>query len=242
MRLNPAGEVDYATYLGGNGDDRAVGIAVDGQGNMYVLGSTTATDFPTTPNALQPNCRTATPDDLCYYDMFIAKLASDGSQLAYSTYLASSDLSGLDYPSTIAVDSNGNATVAGFTASERWPVKNAFQSALNAAPCPNAFQDRLCFDSVVATFTPDGQLAFSSYLGGKFDEYSNDVVLGADGSIYLTGTTESQDFPSTAGVVQPKARSGTDMFIAHITTADTSTTSPNPVPGNQRIYLPLMRR
>lgn len=242
MRLNPEGEVDYATYLGGNGDDKAVDIAVDGQGAMYLTGWAGAQDFPTTANAFQPRCRAAKPEDGCYYDMFAAKIAPDGSKLIYSTYLASGDLSGLDYPKAIAVDAAGNATVVGYTASERWPVKNAFQSALNAAPCPNAFQDRLCFDSVVTTFTPDGQLAFSSYLGGKFDEYSSDVMLGADGSIYLTGTTESTDFPATAGSVQPGARSGSDMFLARITTADTSPTVPDPVPGSQRIYLPLMRR
>lgn len=243
IRLNSSGTVNYATYLGGNGSDRAVGIAVDDQGAMYITGSTTATDFPTTPGALQSTCRIAKLDDGCYYDTFVAKLASDGSRLVYSTYLASADLGGLDYPGAIAVDGSGNATVVGYTASEQWPLQVPIQSALNAAPCPNSFQDRLCFDSVVATFTPEGQLAFSSYLGGKGDEYSADVALGADGSIYLTGSTESLDYPTTTGTVQPTLRAGSDIFLAHITTAGTTTEPvPGPVMGSQRIYLPIVRR
>jgi hypothetical protein len=85
---------------------------------------------------------------------------------------------------------------------------------------------------------PNGQLAFSSYLGGKFDEYGNDVVLGTDGGLYMVGATESQDFPTTAGVVQPAARSGSDAFLVHITSADTT---PQPQ-GKQRVYLPLLSR
>jgi hypothetical protein len=118
-------------------------------------------------------------------------------------------------------------------------VKDAIQSALSAAPCPNAFQDRFCFDSVVTRFTPEGQLAFSSYLGGHDDEYSANVALGADGSIYLIGSTESLDFPATVGTVQPTPRAGSDIFLAHITTGGTT---PGPVPGGHRVYLPIVWR
>jgi hypothetical protein len=236
MRLTPNGTVDYASYLGGYGSDKAVGIAVDAQGAMYLIGSTGAQDFPTTPNALQPHCRVAKPEDGCYYDIFVAKLSPDGSHLVYSTYLASGDLGGLDYPVAIAVDGAGNATAVGWTASEQWPVKDAIQSALSAAPCPNAFQDRFCFDSVVTRFTPEGQLAFSSYLGGKGDEYSADVALGADGSIYLTGSSESLDFPVTAGTVQPTPRAGSEIFLAHIAAGT------GQLPDSQRVYLPSVRR
>ncbi len=239
VRLTPNDDVDYASYLGGNGDDRAVGMAVDSYGAMYLLGSTTAQDFPTTAGALQPRCRVVQPEDGCYYDMFVAKLDADGSALAYSTYLASSDVSGLDYPAAIAVDAAGNATVVGRTASQQWPVKGAVQPTLNVAPCPNAFQDRLCFDSVATTFGPDGQLVFGSYVGGSFDEYSNDLALGTDGSMYMVGSTESADFPTTAGVAQPRARSGSDAFLIHFTATDTT---PQPQPqGKGRVYLPFVR-
>ncbi len=239
IRVSPADEIEYTTFLGGSGSDKAVDIAVDAKGAMYVVGWASGQDFPTTANAIQPRCRVASPDDLCYYDMFVSKITPDGTALVYSTILASGDLSGLDYPVAIAVDAAGNATVTGYTASEKWPVKRAVQPALNAAPCPNIFQDRLCYDAVATTFTPQGQLAFSTYLGGKFDDYGADSVVGADGSIYLAGSTESLDFPATAGGVQPDARSGSDAFVARIGNA---TIPPQPPAGKQRVYLPLISR
>jgi hypothetical protein len=252
IALSPTGDVTYASYLGGLGGDKAVGLAVDSQGAIYLVGATGAPDFPTTPGAFQPRCPQATPEDSCRYDAFVAKLAPDGSQLAYSTYLGSTELGGLDYPVGIVVDADGNASVVGFTASERWPTKNALQGALNAFPCPNAFQDRLCFDSVVTTFAPDGQLAFSSYLGGTFDETTTNVAVGPDGSLYLTGYTESADYPVSADGVQPEPRSGAEAFLAHINrratsapatpTPTTPTTPPASPPGDARIYLPFITR
>jgi hypothetical protein len=235
MRLDSAGTVTYASYLGGEGSDSAVSLAVDAQGAIYLTGSTTAIDFPTTAGAFQPNCPLAKPEDGCYYDAFVAKLAPDGSRLIYSTYLASDDLGGLDYPAGIAVDGQGNATVVGTTASERWPTKSPIQAVLNAFPCPNAFQDRLCFDSFITTLTPDGQLAFSSYLGGKFDEQSAAVTTGADGSIYMIGTTSSLDYPTTMGVVQPAVASPGEVFLATIMRG----TNVLP-PGKHRVYLPML--
>lgn len=237
ITLDPAGTVTYASYLGGLGDDAAVALAVDGAGTIYLAGTTTASDFPTTEGAFQPSCAQAKPEDGCYYDAFVAKLAADGSALAFSTYLGSEELGGLDYPRGIAVDSHGNATVVGFTASERWPTKASVQGALNAAPCPNAFQDRLCFDSVITTFAPDGQLSFSSYLGGSFDETTTDVALGPDGSIYLTGYSESANYPVSADGVQPTPRSGTEFFLAHLDLRGGAA----PTPGRQRLYLPIVR-
>lgn len=238
--VSAGGEVTYTSYLGGNGSDAALGAGVDALGALYLVGDTTASDFPTTAGAFQERCVQAKPEDGCYYDGFIAKLSPDGSQLVYSSYLGSQELGGLDYPRGIAVDSEGNATVAGFTASELWPVKNAVQPALNAAPCPNAFQDRLCFDSVIATFDPNGELLFSSYLGGKFDETTTDVALGADGSIYLTGYTESFDYPVSDDSVQPTPRSGVEFFLARI--GLNGSTAPGPGPGSYNAYLPLVIR
>ena len=245
MTLDPTGAVTYASYLGGVGIDKAASLAVDQQGAIYVFGSTTASDFPTTTGAFEPSCPRAEPTDGCSYDTFVSKFSPDGSTLVYSTYLGSNDVSGLDYPSGITVDTHGNATVVGWTASQQFPTKNAFQSALNTAPCPNAFQDRLCFDSFVTTFDTTGQMIFSSYLGGKFDEISSGTAAGPDGSIYLTGYTESFDYPVTAGAVQPNPASGTDFFLAHIdlnAPGTTPTPTPNPAPGKERAYLPLLVR
>lgn len=252
IALSPAGDVTYSSYLGGLGADKALGLAVDSQGAIYLVGETAAPDFPITPGAFQPRCPQAKPEDSCYYDAFVAKVAPEGSRMAYSTYLGSAELGGVDYLRDIVVDNDGNATVVGFTASERWPTKNAVQGALSAFPCPAAYQDRLCFDSVVATFAPDGQLAFSSYLGGKFDELTSGLALAPDGGFYLTGYTESADYPVSADVVQPIPRSGTEAFLAHVDLRATSspgtptptvpTQPPATAPGSAHVYLPLIAR
>src|SRR5207245_2480265 len=97
----------YSTYLGGSGSDRAIGIAVDGSGNMYVTGSTTSSDFPT-QNPIQPNYGGGDSD------AFVTKYNASGSTLIYSTYLGGSLY---DEGQDIAVDSQGNAYVTGQTRS-----------------------------------------------------------------------------------------------------------------------------
>lgn len=243
MTLDPTGTLIYASYLGGNGSDRIVGLAVDGAGAIYASGATYAVDFPTTASAFEPQCPRAKPEDGCYYDTFVAKISPAGNALVYSTYLTSEEFGGLEYPADIAVDTQGNATVVNWTASDRFPVKNAIQSALNATPCPNAFQDRLCFDTTITTFDTNGQLVFSSYFGGAFDEVPGSVVAGPDGSLYLTGTTESPDYPATSGALQPDARSGSDMFLTRVNLNANSQPGPGPQPqpGALKVYLPLTR-
>ncbi|HXP86428.1 MAG TPA: SBBP repeat-containing protein [Bryobacteraceae bacterium] len=119
----------YSTYLGGSGNntgggDVGTGIAVDGAGNIYVAGYTRSTDFPTV-NALQgaPGGPPGLNPD---WDAFVAKIKADGSALAYSTYLGGGDI---DIANGIAVDSAGNAYVAGHTASTNFPTSNALQGA-----------------------------------------------------------------------------------------------------------------
>lgn len=241
LRLDPAGNVSYASYLGADGSDRAAGLAVDAQGAMYLTGSTSAPGFPTTPDALQASCPRAEADDGCYYDTWVAKVGADG-RLVYSTFLSSSDVGGLDYPGAIAVDAAGQATVVGTTASERWPVTDAVQGALKAAPCPNAFQDRFCFDSFVTTLTPAGRLAFSSYLGGTGDEWSTGVAVGPNGALHVTGYSSSRDYPFTAGGAQPGLRGGDDFFLAQLKPAAGSGTPTAPPSGRSRQFVPLALR
>ena len=120
--MNPWGTgLVYSTYLGGSGIDQesyAEGIAIDGAGNAYVTGSTTADNFPTTAGVIQP--KAGYP--LCYYevctDAFVTKLNAAGSALVYSTYLMGE---AQDFANGIAVDSAGNAYVAGGTASRLLP-------------------------------------------------------------------------------------------------------------------------
>jgi uncharacterized protein (TIGR03437 family) len=112
-KLDPAGNIAFSTYLGGSGKDSGAAVQVDGSGNIYVAGSTTSLNFPTTsgslePNALIPAWRT-TPEG------FVAKIAPQGNALEYSTYFAS--------PEMLALGSSGDLYIAGFANSgDAFPV------------------------------------------------------------------------------------------------------------------------
>ena len=112
FKLNAAGNtLLYATYIGGRGDDRAAGIAVDSSGQIYIAGSTASTNFPL-----------ASPIRLALggtRDAFAVKLNAIGNLLVYSTYLGGS---GYDAATAIAVDTAGNAYIAGDTQSTDFPL------------------------------------------------------------------------------------------------------------------------
>ena len=180
--------VDYATYLGGTGTDRAEGIAVDSSGDAYIAGDTTSTNFPTTTNSYQPTCVDC-QGGVSYGEGFVSKLSPDGSTLLYSTYLSGASISG------IAVDSSGSAYVAGGVGAivedgsglPGLPVVNAFQ-ATNHGSIENAFVTKL---------SPDGaSLVYSTYLGGDYSDFASAIAVDSSGSAYVTGMTDSYGFPT----------------------------------------------
>ncbi len=105
----------YATYLGGTEGEDAFGLAVNGAGEAYVAGFTVSSDFPT---------GNPTQGDAPGFDGYVAKLRTDGRALVYSTYLGGSDA---DFARALALDSAGNAYVAGETFSTNFPTKHALQ-------------------------------------------------------------------------------------------------------------------
>jgi len=183
-KLNAAGTaVVYATYLGGSGSDGVVDIATDRHGNVYIVGSTVSSDFPL-KNPLQPKYGGGSE---CMGDAFVAKLNSDGSALLYSTYLGGSkeeDAQGL------GVDAAENAYVMGCTNSSDFPIKSAFQGTMKG----------VC-DVFLAKLNASGTaLVYSTYLGGNGADASlcygeGDLAVDDNGCAYLTGTTDSADFP-----------------------------------------------
>ncbi len=210
-KLGPTGSsLAYGTYLGGSGDERGLGIAVDAGGNAYVTGSTTSTDFPTLAGALQP----APGGGSCRFgpcrDAFVVKLDAAGSRLLYATYLGGSQV---DEGIGIAVDGAGHAFVAGNTASTDFPTVNPVQAAHSGASCETAE----CLDAFVAKLDASGSsLVWATYLGGNSVELTTGIALDGNGSAYLTGQTESSNFP-TVNALQP-ARGGTvDAFVAKLT-------------------------
>ncbi len=195
----------YSTYFGGRFADTVNGIAVDQAGDAYVTGVTASDNFPTV-NALQPQNGGG-----FFGDAFVAKFTPDGSGLVFSTYLGGrSEDVGYD----IAVDADGNACVTGATASRDFPTANALQPDL--AGFSNAFVTKISADG--------SQLLFSTYLGGS--GVDNDPTVGnhghfggiavdADGNVYVTGSTTSDDFP-TVNAVQPTLGGGRDAFVSKI--------------------------
>jgi hypothetical protein len=247
MVFSPDLQVQYASYLGGSGSDSGRGIAVDGQGNAIIVGNATSEDFPV-KNAILPACPTDPELHLCSYDGFATKL-SPSSGLIYSTYIASpNEPEAMTFVNDVVVDAAGNAYVAGFSNAAGLPIKNAVQPTRSTGLCLGGF-DRFCFDAFVTGLAPDGSLSFGTYLGGKLDEYGQDIAIDSAGAIYLAGYGEATDFPTTGGSIQPTKSANYDFFAAKI--APDSGTSPTPVPSpvpspgpelKYKAYLPMLSR
>ena len=183
----------YSTYLGGNNVDQGFGIAADTNGNAYVTGYTASTDFP-----LQSPYRSS---NLSTVDAFVTKLNPAGSALVYSTYLGGS---GTDYGTAIAVDSSGSAYVTGIVGSHDFPTVNAMQ--------PHNGGGTGTDDSFVSKFDPSGStLIYSTYLGGGSVDDAYAVAVDQVGRAYITGRTNSSDFPLTNPL--QVTRTAFDMFI-----------------------------
>jgi len=184
----------YSTYLGGSGGDSASAIAVDTDGNAYIAGATSSTDFPTV-NPLQATNR-STASVTHPTNAFVAKLNATGTALIYSTYLGGS---GIDAAYGISVDSSGNAYIAGSTTSTDFPVAAPFQ-ATNHAVGPANF----AANAFVTKLNAAGNgLVYSTYLGGSGPGSSSAtadsaraIAVDSAGNAYVVGQTASPDFPT----------------------------------------------
>lgn len=194
--FSPVGGVlIFCTYLGGSGDDRAFGLAVDASNNTYVTGWTSSTNFPVL-NAFQKKLSGTR-------DAFIAKLNAAGSSLVFSTYLGGS---GVDVGNAIALDSSNAPVIVGYTTST------------NLATTAGVFQPRFGGnqDAFVAKLTPAGTaLEFMTYLGGSGADSANAVKLDASNSVYLGGSTSSLNFPAVSAF-QTQSGGGQDGFVARL--------------------------
>lgn len=181
-KLNATGSaLVYSTYLGGSTNDQGIAIAVDAVGHAYVAGYTDSTNFPVA-NALQTT--NAGVDDV-----FVAKLAPDGSALVYSTYLGGTNT---DQAEGIAVTPTGRAFVTGFTQSTNFPVVNALQPWLAGGQ-----------DVFISVLDPTGtQLIQSTYIGSTGNEVGYRIALDSAGNPYVTGTRNGFSYPVTVGVNQ----------------------------------------
>jgi uncharacterized repeat protein (TIGR02543 family) len=222
----------YSTYLGGNGLDKGLAIAVDAAGNAYLTGLTgiepldAVSRFPIV-NAFQPvygGEGGATPAEA---NAFVAKLNPTGSALVYSSYMGGGGYGLWDAGVSIKVDGAGNAYLTGITGTDtdiftgaHFPILNAFQPQRASSYYNDAF---------VTKVSPQGALLYSSYLGGTYEDEGHGIAIDAAGNVYLTGATESADFPITPGAYQPQIAGGgcsypfscPDAFVTKISSGNT---------------------
>ena len=168
--------LSYSTFIGGSGEEVGSGIAVDSYGCAYVLGWTVSADFPT-QSAYDASYAGA-------WDVFVAKLATAGNTLTYSSYLGGL---GSDLGEGIAVDESGCAHVVGYTSSTDFPVLNATDPGHNGG----------LHDVFVTKFSAGGSsLSYSTFLGGSGWDEGSGIAVGGSESVYVTGQTSSLDFPT----------------------------------------------
>jgi hypothetical protein len=191
----------YSTYLGGTGDDQGNVIAVDPSGNVYVVGNTASTNFPTTTPYQGSNAGGTT-------DVFVAKLNATGSAIIYSTYLGGS---ALDAATGLAIDSSGNVYIGGSTASTNFPMASAIDSSESGTS-----------DAFITKLNAAGSaLVYSTYLGGTVGETIRALTIDTSNNVYVAGFTSSSDFPTVAPF---QAASGgvNDVFVAKLNSTGTT--------------------
>ena len=197
-KLDPFGRVTrpagYFFTFGGQSVDWGNRVAVDGAGNAYVTGVTDSSNFPTTPGAFR---RTWAGDS----DGFVAKVNASGTGFVYSTLLGGR---GLDSLNDIAIDLSGNAYVTGSTESSDFPVTATGYQRTHRG-CYTA--DYCSKTGFVTKVNPWGTaLVYSTYLGGLGlgeETKMEGIAVDTAGNAYVTGSTDADHFPTTAGVIQP---------------------------------------
>jgi len=214
----------YSSYLGGGaGDSAALGIAIDPSKNVYITGLTNASDFPATGGVVQHALATAAPSPcslagktITCPDAFAAKISSTGT-LSYATFLGGT---AVDVGIGIAVDSSGNAYIAGLTNSANFPTASPVQTAFGGGNCPiriaGVSTNFPCPDAFITKLDPAGaSLLYSSYIGGTNVDFATSVALDTSNNLYVTGGTFSAGL-ATQGVFQSMIGSKGDAFVFKI--------------------------
>ena len=203
IKLDPMGQLVYATYLGGEGPDGGNAIVVDSSGNAYVAGCTGSNNgvnnFPITPKAAFPKPSSTGNDG------FITKLNPAGNQLVYSTFIPNVT------PGGIALDPQGNV----YLVSSANPDNSPFPVT------PGAFQtstSSLSTTGLVAKLNAAGSaLVYATYLGGTGGDEAVGIAVDPLGNAYVTGSSHSPDFPTTPGAFQTKLPAQTgSAYVAKI--------------------------
>lgn len=201
-KFEPDGKLlNYTTYLGGVNDDVGNGIAVAPDGTVILTGYTISYNFPVL-NPFQPVKSNYYPDA----DAFVTSIYPNGSALRYSSFLGGNST---DVGQGITMNDSSLAVVVGYTGSCDFPNTTGAYCTTHAIGYTNydAFVTGVNFDGTTST------LAFSSYLGGTGKDQAFGVALNGAGEIFVTGLTDSYNFPNTTGAFKRTLQGDEDAFV-----------------------------
>jgi hypothetical protein len=198
VKLSPTGAVLFVTYLRGSMIDYGTGLALDGQGGLWLSGWTDSPDFPLVNPAqsVKDSSRSG----------FLAHLSTSDGSVLYSSYLGANRA---DEIHDIALNAAGEILLVGKTDSTDFPTLNPLQSGLNLNSC-------FCDDAFILHLSADARtILYGTYLGGSFDDQGDSIGVDSAGNIYVAGITKSDDFP-TANALQPARLGDFDAWAARI--------------------------
>ena len=203
-KFSPSGTLLYTTYLGGTGDEEAYGLAVDSQGNAYITGYTTSTDFPTTGGAYR-NSLSGTSD------AFVATTGTPPAQLWFIRPT---------WAGPVMTRAGVSQSTAWATCSSPGPRRpRTFRCQPGRIAAAYSGGDH---DGFVTAIYPYGELSLFD-VPGRFQGEDVPYAIAVDSSdnAYIAGETQSADFPNTPGVIQASKLGTTDAFVASINSAGT---------------------
>ncbi|MCB2406918.1 gliding motility-associated C-terminal domain-containing protein [Hymenobacter lucidus] len=228
----PAARV-WATYLGGTQADFPHSLVVGSRGELFLLGTTSSVDYPTSALAYDRTYNGGTGIDPFGYgptnflsgsDIVVTRLAADGSRLVGSTYLGGSGNDGMlpagaspllhnygdGFRGDILLDADDNIYLASNTTSTNFPNVNGLGGTYRGGT----------HDAVVCKLDATASsLLWSSFVGGTGADAAYSLQLAANGSVYVSGGTTSPNFPATPDALHPTARGSVDGFVARLSSA-----------------------
>lgn len=185
----------WSSYIGGNNNDEITSVKTDEFGNYYILGITSSTNYPTTANAFQKYNNGQS-------DIFITKFDKNNN-IIWSTYLGGR---AADAPHNFIITKNA-IWVIGESVSTDYPITN---DAIT-----NYFMGG-SGDIIVAKFSLEGTLLFSSYFGGRGYDAAADLTVDNEENVWITGRTNSDDFRTTNDAIKNSLSGNYDSFLLKI--------------------------
>ena len=214
----------YATYLGGGGSESPHSLVMNSNEELIMLGTTSSNDFPTTANAMD---RTFNGGEQVVHvieypngsDIFVTRIAKDGSKLLGSTYIGGNLNDGLnptfgaltknygdELRGDIITDSDNNIYISSVTSSPDFPMSNSRDVTFNGGET----------DAILLKLKPDlSQMTWGMFIGGQGTDAAHTLKLDKDNGIFLAGGTTSPNFPVKPGSYQPIQNGDADGWIAH---------------------------